>query len=70
MQVMKAVIRLSIPAELQALPILLRHSPAMVLPGGLYVVDISALTRLREASIAFQLLATDGRLPTATEVRI
>lgn len=67
---MKVIIRLSELEELKALPILLRHSPGMVLPGRVYVIDAAALSALREASVQCQVVAADGCQPSAAGVRI
>ena len=48
---MKVVIRMSKREELKALPILLRHSPGMVLRSHLYVLKEEAVAALRQAGI-------------------
>ena len=50
---MKVIIRLTEDAEVEALPILLRHSPGMVLPQRTYVLSEEAFRALREAGIRF-----------------
>ena len=48
---MKVIVQLSSREELKALPIIYRHSPAMVLPEGKYVLNEGAVTALREAGV-------------------
>ncbi len=50
---MKVVIRFTAKEELQALPILLRHSPGTVLPNRTYLVSEEAAKALREAGVTF-----------------
>ena len=50
---MKTVIQLSEVKEAKALPILLRHSPGMVLPNRIYVVHADAVEKLHEAGVQF-----------------
>ncbi len=50
---MKVVIRLTEREEAKALPILLRHSPGVVLPGRTYVLGGEAVRALREAGVRF-----------------
>jgi|GEM_PF-963198 len=59
---MKVVIQLSQEEELKALPILLRHSPGMILRNGTYVITADAARRLREEGVQF---AEVGREATA-----
>jgi hypothetical protein len=56
---MKIVIQLSDREELKALPILYRHSPAMVLPGRTYVVSDGAADALRSAGVRFTELSRE-----------
>jgi len=67
----KVIIHLSGEEEAKALPILLRHSPGVVLPNRTYVLSAEVLTSLRAAGIRFSELsleevtsdqATTGRL--------
>lgn len=51
---MKVVIRLSAQEELKALPILLRHSPGMVLVNRTYILNDSAVRALRRAGVKFK----------------
>lgn len=50
---MKVAIQMSEAEETKALPILLRHSPGMVLRRHTYVVSPDAAQSLREAGINF-----------------
>ena len=61
---MKCIIRFTSKEELKALPILLRHSPAMGLPGRRYVVSPGAIRALRKAGVAFTELGSDVDAPT------
>ena len=61
---MKITIRLSKSEELKALPILYRRFSGMVLPGGVYVLDDSAVAALRKAGIDFEELAAEAATPT------
>jgi hypothetical protein len=60
---MKVAVQLSKRAELKALPILLRHSPGMMLEGGTYVIDVDAARALKAAGIKFKALALDANPP-------
>lgn len=50
---MNVAIRISEEEELKALPILLRHSPGMMLRNGTYVVTADAARRLRQKGVQF-----------------
>ncbi len=56
---MKLVIRLTKKQEIQALPILLRHSPGMVLPNQTYVINADTAKALLEAGIHYSELGSD-----------
>jgi len=60
---MKVIVRFSAKEELKALPILLRHSPGMVLPYRTYVLSAEAVRTLRDAGIQFKELASDREPP-------
>jgi hypothetical protein len=60
---MKVAIRLSIRAEAKALPILLRHSPGLVLPDRTYVISQEAAKALRQARIPFTELGNAADAP-------
>jgi hypothetical protein len=61
---MKTIIRLSEAEEAKALPLLLRHSPATVLPNRLYVVSEEAAKKLREAGVQFTELSREFNTPS------
>ena len=65
---MKVAIRLSRREELKALPIIYRHSPAMVLPGGTYVLSEGAVAALREAGVRFKEVSREADVPGQEEV--
>ncbi len=65
---MKVIVRLSEAEESKALPILLRHSPGMVLPGRTYVLYFEALTVLRNAGIQFTEISREAATPSRGEV--
>jgi len=50
---MKVVIQMSSREEAKALPILLRHSPGMVLANRTYIISDAAVAALRNAGIRF-----------------
>jgi hypothetical protein len=64
---MKVIVQLNAEEEAKALPILLRHSPGMVLPRGTYVLSEEALKELRREGIQFCELSRDS-LPSLEEV--
>jgi hypothetical protein len=65
---MKVVIHLTREEEAKALPILLRHSPGMILPQGTYVLAEDALRALRKAGIRFAELSREAATPPLEEV--
>jgi hypothetical protein len=56
---MKIIIRMTKRQELKPLPILLRHSPGMVLPNRTYVISAEAVSALRSAGVKFIQLSRD-----------
>ena len=60
---MKVVIQMSEEDELKALPILLRHSPGMMLRNGTYVVSVDAARRLRQEGVEFAELGREAAAP-------
>jgi hypothetical protein len=60
---MKVIIQLSKEEEAKALPILLRHSPGMVLPDRTYVLSEAALKALRTAGIRYSELSREASAP-------
>jgi len=65
---MKVVIRMSREDQLQALPIIYRHSPAMVLPDGTYVLTAGAVDALRKAGVQFKEVSRETDVPGPKEV--
>jgi hypothetical protein len=61
---MKAIIQMSEAEEAKALPLLLRHSPATVLPNRIYVVSEEAAKKLREAGVQFTELSRESTMPS------
>jgi hypothetical protein len=60
------VIQLSEREEIKALPILLRHSPGVVLPNRTYVLSHQAVQALTDAGITFKEPSRTG-IATANE---
>jgi hypothetical protein len=50
---MKVVVRFTVKQEAKALPIILRHSPGMILKNRTYVLSESAVQKLRDAKVKF-----------------
>ncbi len=65
---MKVIIHLSKDEEAKALPVLLRHSPGMVLPDRTYVLCDEALKALRTAGIRYSELSREASAPGLEEV--
>ena len=65
---MKVIIHLSEDQEAKALPILLRHSPGMVLARRTYVLSEDALRALRVAGVRFAELSREAAAPSLEEV--
>ena len=61
---MKVIVQFTSEAEQKALPILLRHSSGMVLPGRTYVLSDDALRALRRAGIQFTELSRETEAPS------
>lgn len=61
---MKVIVRFSAREELKALPILLRHSPGMVLPDRTYVISADAARTLRDAGVRYTELASEREPPS------
>ena len=64
---MKVIIHLTKEEEEKALPILLRHSPGMVLPNRTYVLSEDALRALRNANVQFSELSREAAAPSLEE---
>ena len=65
---MKVIIRLTPDEEAKALPILLRHSPGMVLLNATYVLNDDVLKNLRSAGIRFFEVDSESITPSPLEV--
>ena len=65
---MKAVIHLTEAEEAKALPILLRHSPGVILSQGTYLLGQNALKALRQAGVRFAELSRESAAPRLEEV--
>lgn len=65
---MKIIIQLSREEEAKALPILLRHSPGMILRERTYVLGEDAVGSLRNAGIGFAQLSGEAHAPCLEEV--
>jgi hypothetical protein len=60
---MKTIIQLSEAEEAKALPLLLRHSPGILLPNRIYMVSEEAAKTLREAGVQFTELSRESNAP-------
>jgi hypothetical protein len=71
---MKIAVRFSKTEELKAVPILMRHSTGMMLPGDVYVISAEAAEALRKAGVRFtevtSEIAPPGREGAASGERI
>ena len=61
---MNVIIRLTRREETKALPILLRHTPGMVLPDRRYVLRPEAVAALRAAGVRFTELSRESNVPS------
>ena len=50
-------------SELEALPVLLRHSPGAVLPDRTYVISEEAVQALRQAGVTFTEISKEANAP-------
>ena len=62
---MTVVVRFTTREEARALPILLRHSPGMVLANRTYVLHGEAVEALKAAGVRFTEVGREGSLPAA-----
>jgi len=60
---MKMAVRFTTEEELKAVPILMRHSPGMMLPGDIYVISEEAVAALREAGVRFTEVTSEVASP-------
>ena len=56
----KVVVRLTRHEQRKALPILLHHSPGMILRGGIYIISAAAARALQSAGVRFTLICSEG----------
>jgi hypothetical protein len=66
--IMKVVVQFSQREQLKALPILLRHSPGMVLPNRTYVISEEAVRVLRGAGVKFTEVSRESDAPSLERV--
>jgi len=66
---MKVAIRFSVREEAKALPILLRHSQAMVLRDRVYIVSDAAAKSLRKAGVRFTEVSRETRMAGAARAQ-
>ena len=64
---MKVIVHLTEEEEAKALPILLRHSPGMILRPRTYVLGEDALRALRKANIRYSELSREAVAPSLEE---
>ena len=62
---MTVIVRFTSREEAKALPILLRHSPGMVLPERMYVLRQEAVDALREAGVGYIEVSRESSLTGA-----
>jgi hypothetical protein len=60
---MTVVVRFTNREEAKALPILLRHSPGLVLPARTYVLRQEAVDALKDAGVRFTEVSRESSLP-------
>jgi hypothetical protein len=60
---MKVAIRMTSREELKALPILLEHSPGMMLRDRTYIISEEAANALRAAGVRFTFLSRETHIP-------
>jgi hypothetical protein len=65
---MKVIIQLTRDDEAKALPILLRHSPGMILPQRTYVLSEDTLRALSAGGVRFSELSREAAAPSLEEV--
>jgi hypothetical protein len=60
---MNIAVRFSKAEELKAVPILMRYSPGMMLPGDIYVISPEAAEALRKAGVRFTEVTSETAPP-------
>ena len=63
MKYQKVLVQFSAREEAKALPVLLRHSPGMVLPDRKYLISADAVQSLRQAGISFTEVGRETEAP-------
>ena len=63
--IMKVIVRFTKREELKALPILLRHSPGMMLRDNVYIIETEAAHALRDAGVKFKVLTSEVDPPSS-----
>jgi hypothetical protein len=61
---MKVAIRLTRREKLKAIPILLRHSPGMILRDGTHIISEEATEALRKAGVKFTEVSRESNTPS------
>ena len=61
---MELTVQFSEHEEERALPILLRHSPGIVLPNRVYVLNRAAIEALHDSGISFRTMQQQNHPPT------
>jgi hypothetical protein len=59
----KVIVRFTKREELKALPILLRHSPGMILPERTYILSVDAVRALRDGGVDFTEISREAAAP-------
>ncbi len=60
---MRIAVRFTKADELKAVPILMRHSTGMMLPGDIYVISTEAAEALRKAGVRFTEVTSETASP-------
>jgi acetaldehyde dehydrogenase (acetylating) len=61
---LKVVIQMTSREELKALPILMEHSPGMMLRDRIYIISEEAASALRGAGVRYTLLGRESNIPS------
>jgi acetaldehyde dehydrogenase (acetylating) len=65
---MKIAIQLTSREELKALPILMEHSPGMMLRDRVYLLSEQAVDALQAAGVRFSVLSRESNIPSLNGV--
>ena len=63
---MKVVVRFTAKQEAKALPVILRHSPGVVLPRRTYILSEAVVKMLTQEGIQFNEISRDAMSPIET----